>query len=169
MRIKNLMVEDFVNYKKPSLFLGTCFCDWKCCKEQNLDVGVCQNTPLAKYSTLELANEAIYELFTWDKITEAVVIGGLEPMLQFDEVYELISYFRENGCEDTFVIYTGYYPEEIQDELKQLQKYKNIIIKFGRFIPGQEPHYDEVLGVYLASDNQYGEVLHNDQSSKESR
>ena len=68
-----------------------------------------------------------------------------------------------------FCIYTGYYPEEIQDELKQLQKYKNIIIKFGRFIPGQEPHYDEVLGVYLASDNQYGEVLHNDQSSKESR
>lgn len=76
-------------------------------------------------------------------------------MLQFNEVYELISYFRENGCNDPFVIYTGYYTEEIQNELYQLQKYKNIIIKFGRFIPDQESHFDEILGVNLASPNQY--------------
>ena len=30
-----------------------------------------------------------------------------------------------------------------------------IIVKFGRFRPNQEPHYDEVLGVNLISDNQY--------------
>jgi hypothetical protein len=36
-----------------------------------------------------------------------------------------------------------------------LWDYKNIIIKYGRYIPNQTPHYDEVLGVYLASDNQY--------------
>ena len=40
-----------------------------------------------------------------------------------------------------------------------LKKYKNIIVKFGRFIPNQEKQYDEVLGVYLASNNQYGEKL----------
>jgi hypothetical protein len=38
---------------------------------------------------------------------------------------------------------------------EQLKSFSNIIIKFGRFIPNQEPHYDEVLGVKLASDNQY--------------
>lgn len=28
-----------------------------------------------------------------------------------------------------------------------------------RYIPNQEKHYDEVLGIYLASDNQYAEKL----------
>jgi len=36
---------------------------------------------------------------------------------------------------------------------------KNIIIKYGRFIPDKEKHYDEVLGIYLASDNQYAERI----------
>ena len=33
--------------------------------------------------------------------------------------------------------------------------YNNIIIKFGRYIPNQGTHFDKVLGVKLASDNQY--------------
>ena len=37
--------------------------------------------------------------------------------------------------------------------------FTNIIIKFGRYIPNQKPHYDEVLGVNLASDNQYAERI----------
>jgi len=41
------------------------------------------------------------------------------------------------------------------DKLTLLSQYKNVIIKFGRFIPNQEPHYDEILGVNLASNNQY--------------
>jgi len=40
-----------------------------------------------------------------------------------------------------------------------LKDFDNIIIKYGRFIPGQEKHYDEILGVYLASNNQYAERL----------
>ena len=43
--------------------------------------------------------------------------------------------------------------------LKNKMNFKNIIIKYGRYIPDQEPHYDEVLGVNLASDNQYAERL----------
>ena len=31
----------------------------------------------------------------------------------------------------------------------------NIYIKYGRFIPNKPSHYDELLGVNLASDNQY--------------
>ena len=65
------------------------------------------------------------------------------------------------------VIYTGYTKEELQNKiykdnisyLDKLKQYKNIIIKYGRYIPDQEPHYDEVLGVNLASDNQYAERL----------
>jgi hypothetical protein len=40
-----------------------------------------------------------------------------------------------------------------------LKNFDNIIIKYGRYIPGQEKHFDETLGVYLASDNQYAERL----------
>ena len=29
MNLKGVKLEDFVNYKKPSMFLITCFCDWK--------------------------------------------------------------------------------------------------------------------------------------------
>ena len=32
---------------------------------------------------------------------------------------------------------------------------KGVIIKFGRFIPNRPSRYDEVLGVTLASDNQF--------------
>ena len=39
------------------------------------------------------------------------------------------------------------------------KNFDNIIIKYGRFIPGQEKHYDKILGVYLASNNQYAERL----------
>ena len=36
---------------------------------------------------------------------------------------------------------------------------ENIIIKYGRFIPDQQPHYDEILGVNLASSNQGAEKI----------
>lgn len=159
MRIKNLMVEDFVNYKKPSLFIGTCFCDWKCCIEQNLDTWACQNAHLSNFVIFNVKNEAIYNWFSSNTITEAVVIGGLEPMLQIDELVSLIGFFREQGETCPFVIYTGYYPHEIESQLESLKRFKNIIVKYGRYIPDDDERYDEVLGVMLASSNQYAEVL----------
>ena len=80
-------------------------------------------------------------------------------MLQFSEVLDLIYVFRNNGCMDDFVIYTGYYPNEIKHEIEELKRCENIIIKYGRFIPNHEKHYDEVLEIYLASDNQYAERI----------
>jgi len=77
-------------------------------------------------------------------------------MEQFDELVAFLDIMRRHyGCLDDVVIYTGYSPEEIQGELKVMKQYENIIIKFGRFRPNQQTHYDEVLGVNLASDNQY--------------
>ena len=52
-------------------------------------------------------------------------------------------------------MYTGYYKEELLPELNILSQYKNMIVKFGRYIPEQESIYDDVLGVTLASSNQY--------------
>ena len=51
------------------------------------------------------------------------------------------------------------YFNEILNKVTVLKRFPNIIIKFGRYIPNQQPHYDEVLGVNLASDNQYAERI----------
>ena len=101
--------------------------------------------------------QEIYEKYIESDIVKSVVIGGLEPLLQIEEVLSLIDYFRSQGCEDDFVIYTGYTEEEVLNnpEWSKLLHYKNIVIKYGRFVLGDKPHYDEVLGIYLASDNQY--------------
>ena len=57
------------------------------------------------------------------------------------------------------MIYTGYYENEINDKLKKRLSFKNIIVKFGRYIPNDTPVYDEILGVTLASHNQYAKKI----------
>lgn len=136
------------------MMLATCCCDWKCLKELNLDISICQNSQIAQQKNIEVSIESIINRYLNNPITQAVVIGGLEPMLQFEEVLEFVKQFRKYSNDD-IVIYTGYYPEEIQDKIKELMQYKNIIIKFGRYIPNKDKRFDEVLGVWLASDNQF--------------
>ena len=155
MKIKGLVDEDVVNYKQTSMFIILGTCDWKCCIEGGFDVSICQNSTLAKADEIELSIENIYHRYINNPITEAIVIGGLEPMTQFVDVYKLIQYFRQHNCNDTFVIYTGYYPNEIIDQVNILKQFDNIIIKFGRYIPNQSPIFDNVLGIELASNNQY--------------
>ena len=159
MKIKALLIEDFTDYKLPSMFIGTCYCTWKCCYEANISPSICQNHVIAQEPIIDLFNFQLYNKYINNPITQSIVIGCLEPMLQFGEVYDLIKYFRDNSCDDIFVIYTGYYPNEIEEELNKLKELNNIIVKFGRFIPDRPHRYDEVLGVELASDNQYAEVI----------
>lgn len=159
MKIKNIVDEDFVNYKVSSMFIGLGTCNWKCCIEANIPVTVCQNSDLAKQKDIDIPIDEIFNRYISNPISEAIVIGGLEPMMQFEDVYNLIKYFRSKGVNDAFVIYTGYYPNEVQNKIKKLKSLKNIICKFGRYIPNQEKHFDKVLGVNLVSDNQYGEVF----------
>lgn len=161
IKLKGVVMEDFVNYKVPSMFLITSYCNWKCCKESNIDISVCQNQSLVNQNTKSFSYKSLFDAYQKNDISKAIVIGGLEPFEQSEEILGLIKYFRENKCEDMFVIYTGYYPEEIQI-LSSLKTFKNIIIKFGRYIPNHNPHYDDVLGVNLASDNQYGERISSD-------
>ena len=157
MLLSGYTEEDFVNYKEPSLFLGTAYCDWKCCKDAGYDV--CQNKNLAASKKINLSIDTIYNRYKNNPITSAIVLGGLEPFMQFEDIFNLISYFRGQGDESFFVIYTGYNKNEIQSYIDNLRPLRNIIIKFGRYIPGQELHFDEILGVKLASDNQYAERI----------
>jgi len=155
MIIKGLVDEDFVNYHIPSMFIASSKCDWKCCVECGKSNDMCQNSPLYKAKSIELSAGEIFRRYASNPITHALVIGGLEPMLQFDEVWDVIEHFRISGVNDDIVIYTGYYPDEIYNKVEQLKRFTNIVIKFGRYIPNDEKHFDNVLGVYLASKNQF--------------
>ena len=156
MRVKDIIDLDFVNYKKPSMFIGFPTCTFKCDKE--CGQAVCQNSSLAAAPTIEISNEEIIKRYINNPITEAIVCGGLEPFDDFSEIYSFIMDFRDYS-EDDIVIYTGYYPKEISSYLKKLAVFKNIIIKFGRFIPNKPHKFDDILGVELASDNQFAKRL----------
>ena len=154
MKLKGLIDEDFVNYKKPSMFIATYTCSFKCDKECGREV--CQNLPLVSQPLINVDNEKLAQRYLSNRITRAVVIGGLEPFDDFADLYELIKQLRKH-TQDDVVIYTGYTETEISEQILTLKaNFTNIIVKFGRYIPDQKPHYDEVLGVELASDNQKG-------------
>ena len=158
MKLKFIKRDDFVNYKKCSMFLGVTSCDWKCCKENGLPCSTCQNYSWSNNLIKDIKDEDIVSMYLDDGLEEAIVFGGLEPLLQFNELVSLISKFRKK-TEDDIVIYTGYYPAEIEKEINILKKFSSIIVKFGRYIPNRPNRYDDVLGVTLASDNQYAEKI----------
>lgn len=157
--LKEIVDENFQDYKKTSMFLAFPKCDFKCFKELGLPITMCQNFETLKMTNFMIKIEDILERYVRNPISEAIVLGGLEPFMSFSEVINLISYFRTHDCNDDFVIYTGYRKDEILGEIDQLKKFKNIIIKFGRYIPNSRKIFDETLGVYLSSKNQYAEEV----------
>ena len=158
MIIKGLIDEDFVNYKKPSMVIMFPKCSFKCDKECGEQV--CQNGTLATAPQMDISPRDIVERYINNPITSAIVMSGLEPFDSFGDLSYLLHLIRdEYQCDDDIVIYTGYKKDEISRELKIIGSRKNIIVKFGRFVPNQTKHYDDVLGIVLASDNQYGERI----------
>lgn len=160
MRVKTIVDEDFVNYKKPAMFIGTISCDGKCCSEAGIPLSVCQNDGWRSCVPITVDDHDLYHRYARNPLTKAIVFGGLEPFEQFEELLHFLDVMRDYyECEDDVVIYTGYYPDEIKDKIHLLSLYENIIVKFGRYIPNKPQRYDEVLGITLASDNQYAERI----------
>lgn len=156
MLLKDIVSEDFCNYKKPSMFIIFPKCTFKCDKENGTQL--CQNWELTYQEDKEVNLDNVIKFYINNTITKAVVMGGLEPFDSWDDVSEFVKRFREI-CDDDIVIYTGYTEDECTDKVSYLKMYKNIIIKFGRYKPNQQPHFDSVLGVQLASSNQYAKVI----------
>lgn len=156
MLIKSFKDEDFVNYRKPAMFVVMPHCSFKCDKENNCLM--CQNSHLVHEPTHDVAIRTLIERYVNNPITKAVVFGGLEPFDTPEDLEMFVKILRWNyECKDDIVIYTGYTEEELSRNLhfQSIISCGNITIKYGRFRPNQDPHYDEVLGVNLASDNQY--------------
>lgn len=156
MLIKTIIDEDFSNYKLPSMLIAFPKCSFKCDKECGEQV--CQNSVLAQAPNIETSIDDICKRYMENNITQAIVCGGLEPMDSWKDLYKLVETFRLYTLDD-IVIYTGYNKNEIVDKIKELSKFPNIVIKFGRFVPNQKKHYDKLLKVELASDNQYAERI----------
>ena len=157
IKIRGLIEEDFVNYKKPSIYIAFPYCTFKCDKE--CGYSVCQNSSLVTNSEIiDIDEQKIVNRYIDNPITTSIVISGLEPFDSYKDLFILIKAFREKTLDD-IIIYTGYNKNEIENSIEELKQFKNIFIKFGRFIPNQEKHYDEVLQVTLASPNQYGEKI----------
>lgn len=159
MLVTNIVDEDFVNYKKPSMFIGTAYCDWKCCVEGGFSPSTCQNHKLANTNRIDIEASKIVDRYLCNPISEAIVFGGLEPMLQINDVDAVLAALRQLGCDDDVVVYTGYMPHEVDAELSLLKRHPNVIVKFGRYMPNLQQRFDAVLGVELASENQYGERI----------
>ena len=157
LTLVDLIDESFTEYKLPHMLVAFPYCSFKCDIENGNQV--CQNWELAKARRIVVEAEDVVARYVSNDLTKAVVFAGLEPFDSWEEMHGLIKAFRE-VTHDDIVIYTGYNATEIDPKRTQLGRtFDNIIIKFGRYRPGQEKHRDKVLGVELASNNQYAERI----------
>ena len=156
IKIKDVIDEDFVNYKKPAMFIATNTCSFKCEKEDpNIH---CQNEVIVNQPTIVENINKLIKRYLCNTISESIVFGGLEPLDQLDELISFINKFRKYSNDD-IVIYTGYNETEVYDKIDKLilaNKHRGkIIIKYGRFKANNKKRYDNILGIELASSNQY--------------
>lgn len=156
MIIKGIIDCDLINYKKPAMVIEFPHCDFKCDKECGRQI--CQNGALAGAPPIPILVSDLVNRYLQNDMNQAIVCQGLEPFDSWSDLFFLIQMFRKQTNDD-IVIYTGYNKEEIKERVFLLDMFPNIIIKYGRYIPDQKPHYDEILGVNLASDNQYAEKI----------
>ena len=150
---------DFVNYKEPTFNIAAGIsCTFKCCP-QNPEL--CINHSLNPSTVINHSILKLIERYDAQDISKTITFQGLESLDNIKQILWFIYAFRKNH-KDTIIVWTGYTKEECEDFIyliKDKMHFPNIIMKFGRYIPDQQPHYDPVLGVNLASDNQYAEKI----------
>ena len=156
MKIRGYIDTVFQDYKKISSMICTPYCDWKCCKECGEDI--CQNLPLVQQPVVNIDNNVLIKRYIENSLSSALIIAGLEPFDNFEDLLSFIKDFRQQS-QDEIIIFTGFYEYEIAEQLERLKKYSKIIVKFGRFIPNDEKIFDEILGIELASKNQYAKII----------
>lgn len=157
--VKEVKDEDIVNYKYTSMFVAFPHCTFKCDRESG--VRCCQNSALALQNGIAISEKTLAKRYMSNSLTKALVIGGLEPFDDIDDLIKLVSEFRKH-TNDEIVIYTGYKECEIVEDVLSVFEACNktgLIVKFGRFVPNSAKRFDGVLGVVLASENQYAKRI----------
>lgn len=155
MKLKVILDETYGDFEKAAMLLVAPTCYQKC-------VG-CQNLYLTNVRTKTYSDEYIVNRFLKNQFTEAIIIGGLEPLDDIDDVYSFVLNLLAmtySANRPTLVIYTGYTLTELPelegwDEVETaLKMYNKALVKFGRYIPNKPSVWSPELGVYLASNNQ---------------
>lgn len=171
MHVLDIIDEDFVNFKIPSMTISMPYCDFKC--DQDAGCIVCHNHNLADLPILNIHTSTIVARYINNPITKAITVQGLEPFYvnhpqakdSYTEVLNFIKVLRSTyGVKDPVVIFTGYTEDECTEQgfltpFTTNEYLSNVIIKFGRYIPDQDPHLDPLLGIKLSSDNQYAKQI----------
>ena len=109
MKTKGVVFEDFVNYKKPSMYIIFSTCNFKCDKECGRPIW--QNGALAHEPVIEIDAMEIVQRYLNNPLTHAVVCGGLEPFDSIKDLGYFLGLFRSFSS-DPIVIYTGYTEKE---------------------------------------------------------
>lgn len=163
IKLKGLEHENWSHYKSCAMFLAFPCCSFKCDKECGKPV--CQNSELAFSQSITVDIDKIAKQYVENPISTAIVFAGLEPFDSSIELLNAIHIFR-NYTKDPIIIYTGYTEEELNNgnigiahdlaiSIYKKIKEEKVIIKYGRFIPDSISKFDEILGITLASNNQY--------------
>ena len=92
MKVKGIIDEDFINYKKPSMYIAFPKCSFKCDKECGR--AICQNSALVKEKDIEISINKIINRYVNNPITKSIVCGGLEPLDSWDDLQCLIINLR---------------------------------------------------------------------------
>ena len=114
---------------------------------------LCDKNHESHMKNVTLSTKTIIERYMKNSLVESLVLSGLEPFDNFEDMKILIRDFR-TFLDDDIVIFTGYDDIEIDDKIEELEIYNDIYVKFGRYIPNRNEIFDELLGTELASDNQ---------------
>ena len=107
---------------------------------------------------VKINTKTIITNYMKNSLVDSIVLSGLEPFDNFDDLKILINDFR-TFFDDDIIIFSGYEDIEIDHKIEELEKYYNIYVKFGRYIPNRKKFFDKLLNVELASDNQYSKKL----------
>lgn len=149
--------DNITDYIKTSLLLVFPYCSGKC--------KGCQNYELQKKGDSLKKQFKIDSIISYyDSLTthEAIVCAGLEPFDSFNDLYLLVeNLFSDENRNIDFVIYTGYYKEEIENLVNNMIKLlkdnnKSLIIKYGRYDETDIKEWkSNILGVKISTKNQY--------------
>ena len=157
--IYGLIDNDFVNNKITTFnIMAGVSCTFKCCKN---DHSICQNCELTNNPIINCSIDDLIDRYLNQNIAHCITLQGLECLDNLKQVTWFIYKFRKVSNDPIF-IWTGYTEEECEDFIyliKNILCLENIYIKFGRYIPNHKPHRDEILGIDLASDNQYAKKI----------
>lgn len=113
-----------LDINKSNLVMYTSYCDW-------------EHPLFSRQENNELIKRVRFRVWFDDlhylaKSKDKIIITGLEPFNQYEEIKSLIDYFKECKLDTKFIIHTGLSKKALRQQLNELKQFDNVSIIFGR-------------------------------------